>query len=362
MTHLSFYTKRKLIYYSRVENSYFIYTNEQDLLEIERLHNSIWEFDNNSSLIEFGFEVKSSSLFNKPKLEISIYIPWLTEKCELTDLYEKFIDTANTKFIFNDSVKSTKSLDGGNNKRGVTHHFVGRESLCFLPISITRLNKQVLIEVDLAHYQQNKDEKPNIYIRFCIKPLRPNVSTRKSGISKSTIIYDVKFNERRNMPDELLLNFHASKLCKINKCFCFNIIPNKYDIVFHDSSSLKSVRPLEYESFMRYLLDNRVKKDELLVVLNKKEDADSYSFFSIYANERIGFTQFTWAISLNLLCGILFFIAAFRSTPHPNIGFLKALRWLPPEIFIATTLILGFMMYIYFPPIKRLWSQLIKNN
>ena len=47
-----------------------------------------------------------------------------------------------------------------------------------------------------------------------------------------------------------------------------------------DNSSHKNVRTLEYESFNKYLGDKRVKKDELIVVFNKKEVAESFSFFS----------------------------------------------------------------------------------
>jgi len=37
-----------------MENSYFIFSNDESDIEIERFHNCIWEFGNDSSLVNFG--------------------------------------------------------------------------------------------------------------------------------------------------------------------------------------------------------------------------------------------------------------------------------------------------------------------
>src|SRR5688572_30199046 len=102
-----------------MDNSYFIYSASKDVINLPRFHNCIWEFDNNSSLVEFGFEISRESLKESKNLILELYIPWLTEKCELKDLYTKLKDSANSKFIFNASVSNSKSLDGGDNKTGV---------------------------------------------------------------------------------------------------------------------------------------------------------------------------------------------------------------------------------------------------
>ena len=118
-----------------MENSYFIFSNEESCVKIERFHNCIWEFDNNSSLIEFGFEIAKESLVLKNQIELCLFIPWLNDKSIVEDLYEKLKDAENSRFIFNDSVINTNYLDGGLNKLGVIHKFKGRGELCILPVN-----------------------------------------------------------------------------------------------------------------------------------------------------------------------------------------------------------------------------------
>ncbi|PCJ26323.1 MAG: hypothetical protein COA97_05950 [Flavobacteriales bacterium] len=104
----------------------------------------------------------------------------------------------------------------------------------------------------------------NIYFRFAITPNSKFISLRKTGLNKSTIIYDIKLNEKRNLPrDVVIINE-----CKVKSCFCFNILPNNFSFDFFDAGSLRSVRTLEYEKFNNYLNDKRVKDDELIVVFN----------------------------------------------------------------------------------------------
>lgn len=290
-----------------MENSFFVFTDKNICVQLERFHICTWEFGNNSSLVEFGFEISKDSI-KEDSLTISLFIPWATKTCETKDLYAKLSSTENSRFIFNDSVVSTDSLDGGRNKSGVIHKFSNRNKLCILPAEI-KIDEDKIISATLnlkpyREYQQT--EKPNVYFRFWIKPTVPFISMRKKGISKSTIIYDIKVNERRNIPDNKTNYFDSKAFCKIKYCFSFNILPNRYDIVFFDNTSLKNVRTLEYESFIKYLGDRRVKKDELIVVFNKKQDSESFSFFSIYSTERIGTGQFALAILINIVCSVLF--------------------------------------------------------
>jgi len=339
-----------------MENSYFIYSNEESCVEIERFHNCIWEFDNNSSLIEFGFEISKESLVLKNHIELCLFIPWLTDKSIVEDLYEKLKDAENSRFIFNDSVINTNYLDGGLKRLGVIHKFKGRGELCILPINFRIEEEKLILKIDLKNYNKHQKEKHNIYIRFSIKPIMPYISTRKKGIAKSTVIYDIKINEKRNIPYKLLDELNNKELCKIEQCFCFNILPNRYDIVFFDNESLKNVRMLEYESFKRYIGDKRVKKDDLMVVFNKKKGGESFSFFSIYAKERIGISQFSMAILLNIFCGLLFFIASVRTTPKPNAGFFNVIIDLPIEIYAALAIIFLTLVYFLFPYLNNSFS------
>lgn len=343
-----------------MENSFFIFTEKDKSIQIERFHICTWEFNNDSSLVEFGFEVAKESITSN-QLSISVFIPWFTKTCEVMDLYDKLSIAENSRFIFNDSISTTNSLDGGRNKLGVIHKFSDRNELCVIPVTVDKISdKLITATINLPPYKDyNSAEKPNVYFRFWIKPTIPYISMRKKGISKSTIIYDIKVNERRNIPDDKVVFFSDKEFCKIKNCFSFNILPNKYDIVFFDSSSLKNVRTLEYDSFNKYLGDKRVKKDELIVVFNKKQNSESFSFFSIYSKERIGPGQFALAILINIVCGVLLFIPAYRKTFVPEISLLKVWFVLPSEIFIALGIAVATLIYFVWPWIKSNYKRII---
>lgn len=358
-----------------MENSFFIYTKKGNSIQIERFHICTWEFNNNSSLVEFGFEISKESIKND-SLIIFLFIPWAERSCETKDLYGKLSIAENSRFIFNDSISATKYLKPNTTNSGIIHTFSARNELCVLPADI-KIDEDKIVTVTLnlkAFREYTQETKPNIYFRFWIKPSLPFISMRKKGVSKSTIIYDIKVNERRNIPDNKIDYFDDKEFCKINYCFSFNILPNKYDIVFFDNTSLKNVRTLEFESFNKYLGDKRVKKDELIVVFNKKEIkefdkkevAESFSFFSIYSMERIGTGQFALAILINIFCGVLLFIPAYRKTFIPEISLLKVLTVLPTEIFIALGLALTTLIYFVLPliiyNIKKTWSWISTNS
>lgn len=354
-----------------MENSFFIYSKKGSSIQLERLHICTWEFNNNTSLVEFGFEISKESI-KDDNITISIFIPWVVKSCKTKDLYDKLSIAENSRFIFNDSISATKYLNTSTNNSGVIHTFSGRNELCVLPAEI-KINEDKVVTANLnlkAYNEYNQETKPNIYFRFWIDPSLPFISMRKKGVSKSTIIYDIKVNERRNIPDDKIDYFNEKEFCKIKYCFSFNILPNKYDIVFFDNTSLKNVRTLEYESFNKYLVDKRVKKDELIVVFNKKEVkefetkeiAESFSFFSIYSMERIGTGQFALAILINIFCGVLLFIPAYRKTFIPEISPLNVWTVLPTEIFIALGLAFTTLIYFISPLIvynvKRVWSYM----
>lgn len=341
-----------------MENSFFIYTDKGNPVLMERFHICSWEFNNNSSLVEFGFEISQQSI-NNNSLTISLFIPWLTKSCETKDLYDKLSVTENSRFIFNDSLVNTVSLDGGRNKSGVVHKFSGRNELCILPAKVEiSEDKIITATLDLQPYQAAQiGSKPNVYFRFWIKPTIPYISMRKKGISKSTIIYDTKVNERRNIPDSQVAYFNSKELCEIKNCFSFNIVPNKYDIVFFDNSSLKNVRTLEYESFNKYLGDKRVKKDDLIVVFSKKQNSDSYSFFSIYSKERIGPGQFALAILINIVCGVLLFIPSYRRSYNPSLSLSSLWSYIPLEIFLALGVAVITLFYFIWPSIRSKFKK-----
>ena len=108
-----------------MENSFFIYTEKRNTVQIERFHICSWEFNNNSSLVEFGFEISKESIKND-HLTISIFIPWAEKSCITKDLYDKLSNADNSRFIFNDSISATKYLKPNTTNSGVIHTFSAR--------------------------------------------------------------------------------------------------------------------------------------------------------------------------------------------------------------------------------------------
>jgi hypothetical protein len=334
-----------------MDNSYFIYS--KDNLEIERFHLCSWEFKNGTALMEVGCEISAETL---PKgltvIEAEIHIPWLKSQNETTDLFSRLKDTANSKFIFNDSVVNTHSFDGGRGLLGILHEFRDREPLCILPVALTpKFDKRnINVKLDLSTYN-NEGQGANLYFRFSITANIYSFSIRKKGVGRSTIIYDLKINEQRNLPDTLFGELQTKRLCTIKYCFFFNILPNSYDLTFFDSTSLKNVRTLEYDAFNNYLGDRRVQKDQLMVVFSKKEYPKSFAFFTIFTKERIGAGQFALAILINLVSGILLFLPAYRSQNGESI--MSKIFWqhLPVEVYMAFSIGAALIAYFIWPTI-----------
>ena len=335
-----------------MDNTYFIFSEQN--IEIAKFHLCTWEFQNATGLIEIGCEISSENFpETNDALNIDIYIPWLKSQNSTKDLYTRLKDTINAKFIFNDSVSQTNPLDDGRGLLGVIHEFQDREPLCILPISLTHnyQTKKISVKIDLTAYNKYTSHT-NIYVRFSVSVDVNLISIRKKGIGHSTIIYDLKINEGRNLPDDLFNELQNKPLCSIKSCFCFNIVPNSYSLSFFDSSSLQNVRTLEFDAFNRYLEDKRVQKDQLMVVFNKKKYPESFSFFSIFLRERIGAGQFALAILINLISGILLFLPGYRRERAISLSSKEFWTNLPLEVYIAV--IIGLSLIIYF-----IWPVLV---
>ncbi len=341
-----------------MDNSFFLCSEKP--VEIEKFQICTWEFDNHNSLIEFGIEIKSNNLNNLNNLTMDLYIPWLEKGVNVEDFYNKLKDSDNSRFIFNDSVNSVTSLDNGQNEQGVIHKFHDKQALCILPVELKSdyNNKKVQLIIDLQSYN-NKRNNINVYIRIAIKPKIGGIPIIKIGTTKSTILYDIKLNESRNITNELMKKLHSTKICMIDNCFCFHIIPNRYSINFLESEHLKTIRTLEFVSFKKYLGDSRLKKDELMVIFSKKKNKDknSYSFFSIYTDERIGKNQVAFAILVNIICAFLFALPTVRDRGAT----LKTdfFQNIPIEFYIASILIIALTSYFFLPFISKIYKKYI---
>lgn len=329
-----------------MNNSFFLYSKQKEI-EIERFHICTWEFDKAKSLIEFGFEIDTKKISSEI-ITLELVVPWISKNTEVVDYYRKLINTENSRFIFNDSITKTISLDGGQNKAGVIHSFSQREDLNILPL------ENIIIEKSKLEFSitLKKANECNPYIRFAIESNHESISTYNKGLNKSTRIYDIKINENRNIPEKLHSKINFENVCSIKNCFCFHIIPNNYDMTFLESEHLKNVRKLEFEPFNRYFNDSRLKKDNLIVIFLKKRGNESYSFFSIFTKERIGINQILIAIFLNMVCAFLFSLPTIRDKIIIDDRLLISNT--PIEYIIALCIIVSMSIYFSAPKIYNL--------
>lgn len=321
-------------------------------INIERFHMCTWEVGVYKPIIEFGIDINPNSLVNVDEFQFTLFTPWNIQSA--TDLFDEIKTDQNARFIFNESISDTKNVNS-NPEFGVIHHFSNNTKLCILQSIVEIESKNLKINVDLKNYNE-LIQKDNIYIRFYIIPINKKISILKNGIAKSTIIYDTKINEKRNMPINLLKEVNKFHYPSIKTCYNFNIVPNNYEISFQDKN-LKSVRNLEFNSFKTYfkkLIDEKkikIDNKELLVIFNKNSQADStYSFFTIYTKEHFGFKQTSIIIILNLICSFLFFLPSYRGKKYEaSLGIINNLKKTPIELWLILVIITGAIFYIFNP-------------
>lgn len=331
--------------------SFQILCNIENII-FDRFHICTWEIGTHKPIIEFGADIQGNSIQSLESIDLTLYTPWKINSCY--DLFPEIKKDENARFIFNESIKTSTNLNS-TPELGVIHEFSNDKKLCILPTTIKKENNKLKINLDLRHYKED-NTNINVYIRFYIIPQDDKISIQKIGISKSTIIYDTKLNERRNAPSSLLRETSILHYPQIKSCYNFNIIPNNMDISFEDKH-LKSVRNLEYNSFKTYfnqLISEKkieINNKELLVVFNKNSENNStYSFFTIYTKEHFGMKQISIVLLLNLICSFLFFLPSYRGKLYMHdLSFIENIKIIPIELVLILLIIIGSIIYILNP-------------
>lgn len=345
-----------------MENSFFLYSETDNSITATKVHICTWEFKDGQAMIEFGVEICPDSISSEKKLNMTVYVPWLDDTCTVNDLYSNLQQPKNCKFIFNERIISSHTFDGGAGTDGVIHSFSDGRCLALLPVKLEQTEKKIEIEIDLTQYHKfTHIPKKNPYFRLMIECKSNKLIQKKSGISKSSIIYDVKLNELRNLSDEIAIDIKNKNICVVSSCYYFNIIPNKHTASLTDLS-LKAIRSLEFEAFQKYLTGERLKSRDLIVLFYKKkaEAGVGYSFFSIYNDEIIGSNQIALAFFANIICGILLFIPAYRRTFNPVLAPLDFFKNVPVELKFIFTLVVLFSLYIIWKIIRSTFANFKK--
>lgn len=161
----------------------------------------------------------------------------------------------------------------------------------------------------------------------------------------------MKINETRNLPDDIydLKSNEGLHICPIQNLFCLHSVPDDFDITFIDSSKLKNIRKLETEAFKRYLQNVKdIGKDCYNIIFLKDCNKDSYSLFTICAEETIGSKQISLAIATNIVCSLLFFVYSVRTGIESEKAWYIQTPW---EGIFALLVLVVLCLYLF--PLKK---------
>lgn len=341
-----------------MNNTYFILSTAK--LSIDRLHICTWDFLESNASIEIGVEFMPTPY--KKDVDFKLSLPFLKATDKVTCLMDSLIrDDDNCKFIFNDTIKTTTHIRQ-DKRNGAILDFSSRSKLSVLPV------REIKVEDGVCSFMV-KDVSSTIknYIRIYIQTSVSKLSIVHRGITKETYIYDIKVNERRNLPSHIndLLNQGYMLCSDIKHCFCFHVIPSQYNITYLNSAKLKNIRILESDAFNQYLPSTcKIAQNECLIVFNKSTGSEdgSYSFFSEFEKETIGSKQIIWAISANIICSLLFGVFSLRSWSRGQEWY----DWLPWEYWATILCLLMLLAYLFVPwtklgkIIKRAFNRIFK--
>ena len=331
-----------------MNNTYYILAKKQ--IDIERLHICTWEFPNDSSYIEIGMEF-SYECFNENSLHLYLAAPFIKEKDSVTCLLNNLSDRANGRFIFNDVVSGIDNV-GEDSRDGSILKFDKREKLTVLPCDIEV--KEGLISFEI---KKPKKHEGNLYFRVLIKLGNDTIAIKKIGIAQTTLIYDFKINETRNLPQNVydLKKVRGLEICNVENVFCLHAIPDNFVLSFVDSSKLKNIRKLESSAFMEYLPEIKgIRKDCYNIMFLKESGKESYSFFSICTEETIGSKQIALAVGANILCSLLFALSSLRFVKDSTIEWYKQIPW---EYWGALIMLFILCIYLFIP----FWKKVLKR-
>lgn len=338
-----------------MENSFFVLSDGDNTTTIERFHICTWDFTDKNSFIELGFEIDNSNS-DRDNINLTFAAPFLKNVTEgnITCLADRLRIRENSKFIFNDTVPNSKAI-ADDDRNGTTLYFEGRDALTILPIEKKEIDQQNgALSLTL---KVPTDATDKMYFRILIALPHKTIAIPKDSFSKTMYIFDIKVNEKRNLPDEVfrLMKKNRLSLCTIKRCFCFHIIPNTLEISFIDDKKLENIRELEYSAFKKYLPDKvtGLKQEEHMIIFLKDADKEahkdtdkdakkntSYIFFSTFTKERLGSKQIFFTLAANILCSTLL---AFTFDDKHNFSDLKSIPW---NLIILILISLCLVIYI----------------
>ena len=338
-----------------MNNAIFILTDQP--VDIDRLHICTWDLHGKGAL-EIGIEFDLREKKNQTdKVEFLLSLPFIGKEDKVLCLARTLLteNSANCKFIFNDTVKKVISI-GDSPANGGVVEFKGRDPLAILPILCSSIEDgKCVFTVENLDKIKVDVPKAKAYIRFLIETQLEKFVVVHSGITKNSYLYDLKINEMRNIPDSINLCInHGKYICdKIRSCFCMHVVPSDYYLTYADSNKLKNIRILENDAFNRYLVGLHALEDEYIILFQKDQTKEtdelkSYSFFTEFEKERLGSEQIIYAVFANLVCSLI--IGIFPAKISEELG-----HWYS-DLSLGTVIAIGVvicMLVAYYIP----WSR-----
>ena len=334
-----------------MDNAYYILAKKR--IDIERFHICTWELSSKSSYIEFGMEFKEDSFNEDGSLILYLAVPFIKQGDNVICLLDNLADSANSRFIFNDVVKGIDNI-GEDKREGCIIRFESRGDLTILPCETN--TEDGFIKIVLKKPQKYQG---NMYVRILVEMSNSSIAIKKTGIARSTYIYDFKINETRNIPQNIydLKNSRELQICRIVKLFCLHAVPDSFEFNFVDNSKLQNIRKLETNAFQHYLPEIKdISSDCYNIIFYKdgvigESNKSSYSLFTICSKESIGSKQIALAVAANIICSLLFALSSLRFVKNTSIAWYFQIPW---EYWMAMGVLILLCLYLFIPFKKKI--------
>ena len=324
-----------------MDNSFFVLSKQR--INIGSFDICTWDFEKNNCFLEMGMQIENNGL---ERIDMILAVPLITSSDTVRDLLPIIArDPKTSRFIFDDRIKSFDPIEGSNTN-GVNIVFEDSGPMTIIPA--TDIKTDAAKGIISFSCIIPKSASSRIYTRILIGTDLPTIAHVHNGIAKATYLYDIKLNEKRNLPDNVQQIIESGYgICRTSECTCQHIVPKMYDIAFVDGNMLQNIRTLEDQFFEIFLPARKdLKTDAYMIVTNASKGKDSHTFFTVFDKETIGTKQIVFAIGADILCNMLFAAGSIRTIKNTINSEIELLQEIPFEFWAAcATFVIVVMVF-----------------
>lgn len=319
-----------------MNNYIYILSNHQNVI-IEKLHICTWDIRYQKASVELGMMITNQNLPNN--FDLCVFAPFINTNCEITSLHDQLHEPANFKFVFNEEITNDEPLDTGRTGH-IIHYRHDNNTYRMAIINVSSESQDGHVKVPI---RKPVGTYNYIYFRLLIKTQEESLANISSGsINKKIYKYDLKVNEYRNEPENVINFSQQQQLNKaqVKSAYFLNCVPDNYELTYVDNRKLQSVRLLEMDAFRCYLEDLNTAEGDYIIAFQKDKIGPSFSFFTAFSKEHIGNHQVILAVLVNILCTII-----FEALPD---GWMKKICFLGFPNYIWVVIVILFFVIIYY--------------